>query len=543
MPRAGALRQHAPRGRRLPTIGPRMRRLSRHLGLVAGLASLVLAAGLLGRGSVEAAGQPLRYLGGDVGTLDPAFIGDASDVQLLMQLYAGLTRLDEEGTVYPSLAASWTVSGDGLTYTFTLRDGLTFSDGSPLEAADVRRSWLRLLDPAVGAYAPGMLTVVRGATERLAGGDEGDVGITATDARTLVVELAHPAGYFTAVTATPATFVVPRDAGTDDGWQSVDGFVGSGPYVVERMDGEDLVLRANERYVGGAPPIDEVRWIGRLDGDVVEAFSAGQIDLTGIASFDASWISYDRDLGPSLQRGAALSVQYFGFDTTRPPFDDARVRRAFALALDRARLVEISAGTGARGAGSIVPPALWPGETFGEPDAPDLDEARRLLDAAGYADRADLGTITVNGTGLGVSPAVATWEEELGVEVAVEVMDFGDYIAALRTHPPQVFTINWIADYPSPHALYGLLLLPGAPDNDGRWIDETFVELLQAAAAAGDPGAQAAAYAEVDARVRTEAPLIPWSYDENWWLVRDGLRGTGQLTIGLLDFGRLSWDH
>ncbi len=520
-----------------------MRRLSRRLGLVAGLASLVLAATLVGRGSVEAAGEPLRYLGGDVGTLDPAFIGDASDVQLLMQLYAGLTRLDEEGTVYPSLAASWTVSDDGLTYTFTLRDGLTFSDGSPLEAADVRRSWLRLLDPAVGAYAPGMLTVVRGASERLAGGDEGDVGITATDARTLVVELAHPAGYFTAVTATPATFVVPRDAGTDDTWQSVDGFVGSGPYVAERMEGEDLVLRANERYVGGAPPIDEVRWIGRLDGDVVEAFSAGEIDLTGVASFDASWISYDRDLGPSLQRGAALSVQYFGFDTTRPPFDDARVRRAFALALDRARLVEISAGTGARGAGSIVPPALWPSGTFGEPDAPDLDEARRLLDAAGYADRADLGTITVNGTGLGVSPAVATWEEELGVDIEVEVMDFGDYIAALRTHPPQVFTINWIADYPSPHALYGLLLLPSAPDNDGGWVDETFVELLQAAAAAEDPDAQAAAYAEVDARVRAEAPLVPWSYDENWWLVREGLRGTGQLTIGLLDFGRLSWDH
>lgn len=542
MPCAGAPLHHARDRRRLPTIGPGMRRLSRRLGLVAGLASLLVAAGLLGRGSVEAAGEPLRYLGGEIGTLDPAFIGDASDVQLLMQLYAGLTRLDEEGNVYPSLAASWTLSDDGLTYTFTLRDGLTFSDGAPLEAQDVRRSWLRLLDPAVGAYAPGMLTVVRGATERLAGGDEDGVGITATDARTLVVELAHPAGYFTAITATPATFVVPRAAGSDDGWQSVDGFVGSGPYVADRMDGEDLVLRANERYVGGSPPIEEVRWIGRLDGDAVEAFSAGQIDLSGIGSFDASWISYDRDLGPSLQRGAALSTQYFGFDTTRPPFDDARVRRAFALALDRDRLVELSAGSGARGAGSVVPPALWPSDAFGAPDPADLDEARRLLDEAGYAVRGELGTITVNGTGLGVAPAVAVWEEELGVDVQVEVMDFADYLATLRTNPPQVFTINWIADYPSPHALYGLLLLPGAPDNDGRWVDETFVELLRAAAEAEDPDAQAAAYAEVDARVREEAPLVPWSYDENWWLVRDGLRGTGQLTIGLLDFGRLSWD-
>ena len=517
-----------------------MRRLTAPLAV---LGALLLVVTILGvRGDARAAGEPLRYLGGEIGTLDPAFISDASDVQLLLQLYAGLTRLDEEGNVYPSLADSWTVSDDGLTYTFTLRDGLTFSDGSDLRAADVRRSWLRLLDPAVGAFAPGMLTVVRGASERLAGGAEDGVGITAPEDGTLVVELAHPAGYFTAITATPATFVVPPAAGMDDTWQTTESFVGSGPYVAEGMDGDDLVLRASERYVGGAPPIDEVRWIGRLDDDAAAAFSGGRIDLTGISSFDASWISYDRDLGPSLQRGAALSVQYFAFDTTRPPFDDARVRRAFALVLDRTRLVELSAGAGARPAGSIVPPALWPGETFGTPDAADVDEARDLLADAGYATGSALGTITVNGTGLDVSPAVAVWEETLGVSIDVEVMDFNDYVGVLRTDAPQVYTINWIADYPSPHALYGLLLLPNAPDNNGRWADDTFVDLLQAAAEQEERPAQAAAYADADARVREEAPLIPWSYDENWWLVRDGLRGTGQLTIGLLDFGRLSWD-
>ena len=517
-----------------------MRRLTAPLAVLGALLLVVATVGP--RHEARAAGEPLRYLGGEIGTLDPAFIADAADVQLLLQLYAGLTRLDEEGNVYPSLADSWTVSDDGRTYTFTLREGLTFSDGSDLRAADVRRSWLRLLDPSVGAYAPGMLTVVRGASDRLAGGPEDGVGISAPDDRTLVVELAHAAGYFTAITATPATFVVPASAGTDDTWQTTDGFVGSGPYVIQATDGDDLVLRASERYVGGAPPIEEVRWIGRLDDDVATAFSDGRVDLTGIGSFDASWISYDRDLGPSLQRGAALSVQYFAFDTTRPPFDDARVRRAFALALDRSRLVELSAGSGARPAGSVVPPALWPSETFGEPDTADLGEARALLADAGYASGSALGTITVNGTGLDVSSAVATWRETLGVTIDVEVMDFNAYVGVLRTDPPQVYTINWIADYPSPHALYGLLLLPDAPDNNGRWVDATFVQALQAAAEQEEPAAQADAYRDVDALVRQEAPVIPWSYDENWWLVRDGLRGTGQLTIGLLDFGRLSWD-
>ncbi len=517
-----------------------MPRLIRLLAALGG--TLLVLSALMPRDATRAAGQPLRYLGGQVGSLDPAFIADASDVQLLLQLYAGLTRLDENGKVYPSLADHWNVSDDGLTYTFALRDGLAFSDGSPLTADDVRRSWLRLLDPATHSTAPGMLTDIRGAEERLGGGSEDAVGVAAPDTRTLTVELAHPAAYFTSITATPATFVVPRDATAASDWQSVGGFVGSGPYVAAQMDGEDLVLHANEHYVGGAPPISEVRWVGRLDGDVPTAFSGDQLDLTGIGSFDASWISFDHDLGPSLHAGAALSVQYFAFDTTRTPFDDARVRQAFALALDRSRLVEQSAGTGALAAGSVVPPALWPSDTFGTPPPADLTEAHRLLADAGYADGAALGPITVNGTGLDVDPAVAIWRQELGVEINVETMDFSDYLTELRERPPQIYTISWIADYPSPQALYGLLLLPGAPDNDGGWQDARFVDLLRTAAAAEETSTQATAYGDVEARVREEAPLIPWSYDENWWLVRHGLRGTGQLTIGLLDFGRLSWD-
>jgi ABC-type transport system substrate-binding protein len=124
----------------------------------------------------------------------------------------------------------------------------------------------------------------------------------------------------------------------------------------------------------------------------------------------------------------------------------------------------------------------------------------------------------------------------------VEGMEFRDYLAVLESDPPQVFTINWIADYPSPHALYSLLLLPDAASNYGDWTDETFVELLEAASGADGEAEQAAAYRDVDARVDAQAPVIPWSYATSWWLVRPGLRGLGNLTTGLLDLGRVSWD-
>jgi ABC-type transport system substrate-binding protein len=121
-------------------------------------------------------------------------------------------------------------------------------------------------------------------------------------------------------------------------------------------------------------------------------------------------------------------------------------------------------------------------------------------------------------------------------------MDFDTFLDVIDTRrAAQVFTINWIADYASPHALYGLLLEPGALSNYGDWRDERFVELLDAAAAAPEDEI-GAAYDAVEAHVAEQAPVIPWSYGETWWLVADGLRGLGNLTIGLLDFGRVSWD-
>jgi oligopeptide transport system substrate-binding protein len=525
--------------RTLAMAGARLRR-SRPLAAVA--ATLLALVTSTSGGPIAAAGPPLRYLAGPAGTLDPAFITSAADVQLLLQLYAGLTRLDETGEPYPSLAEGWTVSDDALTYEFQLRDDLRFSDGSQLTAEDVRRSWLRLLDPATGSSAPDALNVIVGAGERLAGeGSEDDVGIEAPDDRTLVVRLHHPAGYFPHIAATPAAFVVPRHADGSSSWQQADAFVGSGPYAVDGLDGGDLVLRANPEYVAGPPPIDEVRWVGDLGSDPITAFANGELDLVGVSPLDATWLAYDAHLGLRLHESEALTVSYFGFDTSRPPFDDTRVRRAFALALDRERLVPLHLGAAAEPAASLVPPAAWP-DGFAPVFESDPDEAARLLDEAGFADRADLGTIVVGASGIDVAPAIAAWREALGVELAVETPDPAEALNVLEDRPPHIYSITWIADYVSPNAIYSLLLLPGAGSNWGRWVDGDFVVLLEAAGAVTEEGEAAAAYRRVDEHVAGAAPVIPWSYDRTWWLVADGLRGLGNLTVGLLDLGRVSWD-
>ena len=517
-----------------------MRRLTRVAAFVA--AGVIALSTTASGGPILAAGPPLRYVAGPHGTLDPAFIASAADVQLLLQLYAGLTRLDETGMPYPSLATGWAISADGLTYEFAIRDDLEFSDGAPLVAEDIRRSWLRLLDPATEATAPDVLSVVAGASERLSGeGTEDEVGIEAPDDETLIVTLRHPAAYFLDIVATPAAFVVPEQADATPTWQTPESFVGSGPYVLDGTDGPDLVLRANKRYVAGPPPIDEVRWVGAVEDGSVSAFAADEVDLAQVAGSDATWIAYDGELGPRLHVAEPLTISYFGFDTTQPPFDDPRVRRAFALALDRERLVPLSEGAASQAAGSLVPPAIWP-DGFNPEIESDSERARALLEEAGYGERADLGTIVVNANGLSVEPAVAVWREELGVDIEIETMEFPSFLEALETRrSAQIFTINWIADYASPHALYGLLLEPGALSNYGDWRDDEFVSLLNVAAASAEDEV-GPAYDAVERHVAEQAPVVPWSYGETWWLVADGLRGLGNLTIGLIDFGRVSWD-
>lgn len=506
------------------------------------VAVALLLSGLLATSApANAAGGPLRYYGSTAEALDPAYIADAGDVQLLLQLYAGLTRFDEHGQLYASLAEGWAISPDGTRYTFRLREGLTFSDGTPLTSADVRRSWLRLLDPATGATAPDVLGIVTGASEWLTGsGGEADVGISTPDERTVVVDLRHPASYFPAVLATPGTFIVPPTARPTVDWQQPGSFVGSGPYIAARQEDTTLFLTANPHYLAGPPPISEIQWVGDVETDAVTAFADGQVDLARVGSNDASWLSYDADLGPFLHPAAPLTIQYFGFDTTRPPFDDPRIRQAFAMVLDRPRLVELNAGDAAIPASSLVPPPLW---MNGPPpdSAANAAAARQLLADAGLLDAAGLGTITVNAAGLNVEPAVAIWRQELGADIEIETMSFGDYLRTMAERPPEIFTVNWIADYPSPQALYGLLLLPDAAANYGRWNDPEFVELLAAAEGADTAAGAEAAYLAVEERVDDQVPVIPWSYDLDHWLVRSGLRGLGNLTVGLLDFGRVSW--
>ena len=535
MPRAGsgAIRPTRP-------ILPAMRRL---LALVL-LATLVAACG-----SQPAAGsdRPVRILSGAPTSLDPAVQGDAGSAAITAQLFESLTTFDLDLQVRPALAESWRFDDGGRRVTFHLRSSLTFSDGSPIRPSDVRRSWLRLIDPAHPSPLASLALDIKGAEDYLQGrsGDPASVALRADDpAGDLVVDLVRPATDFVNIVAGPSFAVVPPGVGTDTAaLLPGPGFVASGGYVLTGTTATGLSLTANSHYWAGTPAVSKIELVGDLGGgSPVEAFENGDLDYTGVSSVDASWIAYDKTLGPQLRKVGSLSTQYYGFDTSKPPFSDVRVRKAFGEAIDWRRMAALS-GTSetVQVANSMVPPGI-PGRSDAD-YLPKYDpaDARKLLAEAGYPGGAGFPSTVLMTGGSGFDEAIVSEvKRELGVTLRSETMGDG-YFDRLGTDVPAMWSLAWVADYPGRNDFLGVLLGTGASSNYGKWSSATFDAAIAEAGSATDPAVASAAYDRAEGIVRDDVPVVPLLYGPGWSLSRTGLLGAGQNGLGIVRMAGLAW--
>jgi oligopeptide transport system substrate-binding protein len=494
----------------------------------------------------SAADGTARILLGAPTTLDPAAAGDAGSAALIAQLFETLTTFDAERTLRPALAESWRVEDGGLRVVFVIRDGLRFSDGSPLEAADVVRSWLRLVDPERPSPLVSLMADVRGALAYASGqGSIDDVGIRAdADANEVVVEMLRPGGDLINIVASSTFAVVPAAIDEDPAALAPgDGFVASGGYRLAGVSATTLELAANPEYWAGPPALGAITLVTDLGGaSPVEAFEDGDLDYAPIGSFDASWIAYDEDLGPALREVPSLSTNYYGFDVRDPPFDDVRVRQAFAAAVDWRRIARLSDSDPATVATSMVPPGIPGRSDVDFLPAYDPDGARALLAEAGFPDGAGFPDVVLLTGGTPWDEAIIVeLQRELGITLQSEVMDFGSYFERLDTDPPAMWSLSWVADYPGRNDFLGVLLATGSSNNYGRWSSDAFDAAIAEAGAATDPEGASAAYDRAEAIVRDEAPVIPLSYGTGWALSRDGLLGAGQNGMGILRMAGLAW--
>ena len=521
---------------------PAVRRPSVPSAIALLVASLLVAACVAAPGTHR---DDVRILLGQPSTLDPATAGDAGSAAFIAQIFETLTTFDEQRDLQPALAAGWRIEEDGRRVVFELRPDLTFSDGTPLRASDVVRSWQRLIDPASPSPLVTLMFDIVGVRERLAGqGSLEEVGLAADDdRREVTVELIRPTADFLAIVASPTFAVVPPGVVAPGSVTVGEDFVASGGYRITQAGPDTLTLEANERYWAGIPAIRTIEIVADLGGrSPVEAFEDGEIDYTGVGAFDASWIAYDAELGPQLRQVESLSVDYYGFAADRPPFDDVRVRQAFAAAVDWRRIARLSVTDPAAVATSMVPPGI-PGRSDRDVlPAYDPDRGRALLAEAGYPGGEGFPEVTILSGGSPYDEAVVLeLERELGVSVASEAMDFGSYFDRLDREPPQMWFLSWVADYPGRNDFLGVLLGSGSVNNYGRWSSPEFDAAIEEAGAATEEADVSAAYDRAEDIVQRDAPVIPVTYGTGWALARDGLLGAGQNGLGSLRMAGLAW--
>ena len=487
----------------------------------------------------------VRILLGAATDLDPAVQGDIGSAAVGAQLFESLTAIDARLQTRPALAESWELRDGGATVVFHLRPGLTFSDGAPLTADDVVRSWFRIIDPAHPSPLVSLMADVEGALAFARGQstDRSTVGLS-VDGSDVVAHMTRPASDFPTIVSSPTFAIVPK--AVDDGPAALTagaGFVGSGGYVLAAETDAMTTLKANDHYWAGPPSIGTIELVHDIGGrSSVTAFEDGDLDLTDVSPFDATWIGYDATLGPQLRRTDGLSLQYYGFDTSRPPFDDVRVRQAFARAVDWRRLIDLSSAGAATPATGMVPPGI-PGRSATDfLPAHDPDGARQLLADAGYPGGSGFPAVTLLGGGPTDRAVAAEIKEALGVSVQVELQGAG-FFDRLQADPPQMFAMGWVADYPGPNDFLGILLGTGASNNYGRWSSAPFDEAIATALATSDPVAARTAFDTAEGIVRDEAPTIPLTYDVGWSLARSGLLGAYENGLGIIRMAGLAWDR
>ncbi|HEX7473600.1 MAG TPA: peptide ABC transporter substrate-binding protein [Candidatus Limnocylindrales bacterium] len=487
--------------------------------------------------TVHGAGSDtVRILAGKPATFDPAGQSDVGTAAITAQVYESLTAFDPGLVLRPALASSWEVLDGGRRVVFHLRPGIAFSDGTPITAADVVRSWLRVIDPAHPSPLASLMGDVVGADDFLHGTstDPSTVGLTVSGSD-VEVRLTHPASQFPAIVASPTFGIIP--AGTPDGK------TGSGGYVLASTSSTEVVLQANAHYWAGTPAIATVHLVSSLGGtSPVAAFAAGDIDYTALSGYDARWIAYDPDLGPSLRSVPSLSLEYLGFDVRQKPFDDVRVRRAFALAVDWARLVNLASLGTSIPATSMVPPGIPGRSSHDFSQHADPAQARALLSAAGYPGGAGFPTVTYISGGVDVDDGILRQlHDVLGITINYETMAFGDYFGRLATDPPAMWSLGWVADYPGPNDFLGVLLGTGQSNDYGRWSSTEFDSAIADAGAATDPAAIQAAYERAETVVERDAPVIPISNGSSWALARTGLLGASDNGLGFIRLAGLAW--
>jgi oligopeptide transport system substrate-binding protein len=473
----------------------------------------------------------------DVASLDPARASDAPGFAIVELLHAGLVRLNEKMEVVPDLAESWELSEDGLTYTFTLKEGVAFSDGTPITSADVVWSLNHALSPDIGSWTgPYLLANVAGASEFNSGESETLSGVQAIDERTVAITISQPSAYF----LSQLTFGPAKVLSQDYAEANPDTFdqagVTSGAFSVAAWNrGQGLELVPNPNYLQVSPV--GINIVFNQDSETAyQLYRTGGVDITGSTQNPIPSARVPEVQGsPEFTSVPAFNQRYVAFNNMLPPFDDVRVRQAFAHAIDRVTLADTVLGGTVNATDRLLPAGFPASDLAVEGLAFDPEAALALLEEAGI-NPADLNltlTYGVEGDNERVVTVLASmWEENLGVNVTLEPLELSTFSSRLNDtyNDPatglQAYYSVWNAVYPDPQTFLSVVLRTGVPSNNAHYSNPEFDALVdQADVIVDDFAARATLYNQAEQIAVTEVGWLPLFNGKTNVLVRDCIEG------------------
>lgn len=479
-------------------------------------------------------GNSLIVPGSDpASVLDPIQVGDVSTSEYVVEIFGGLVTLDTDLKVQPDIAQSWDVSNGGKTYTFKLRDDVVFHTGNArrVTAEDVKYSIERAADPAnasptVRAY----LGNIVGLRDRYENKAASVSGVKVIDDRTIQIDLIEPSDYFLSELTYPVAFVVDRQQieANPRNWTQKPS--GTGPFkLAEFKPAEKIRLVRNDRYHLGAPKLDEV--VFELGGGSL--LTRYENDEIHIGYIPASLLDSVKDGSNALAKEYRpvpnMAVFYFTLNPQKAPFDDPKVRQAFALTIDRETLNSVLLYDAYRVADGFLPPEM-PGYTESVTSYDyDVDRAKQLLAESKYA--GNLPRIVLSYSGTGAAPGdllVAVqerWQEALGVTIELQAIDSSAFLREQRRGNFQMHSDGWAADYPDPEDFLGKLFASDSTLNYTGYKNAEVDRLLLAARTEQDRTRRFAMYADAEQLILDDSVVVPTFWPVEHVIVKPCVQG------------------
>ncbi|MGB6837423.1 MAG: peptide ABC transporter substrate-binding protein [Dehalococcoidia bacterium] len=484
----------------------------------------------------------LRLSGADPITLDPALATDAASAAYIVEIFGGLVTLDRDLNLVPDLAAEIPTRENGgvvdnpdgtVTYTFHLRPDALFHDRRPVIADDVKYSLERAVDPRTGSVvAETYLRDIEGARDMARGRADEISGIEVVDDLTLRITIGSPNAVFLYKLTYPTAFVVDQRQVESNPRNWTRKPYGTGPYKMKEWRlGQRITLEANEDYHLGAPQVKTVRFL-LAGGSILTMYENDDIDVAGVSVDDIERILDPSDpLNPEYVSGDELAIDYIGLNVNVPPFDDPKVRQAFAHAIDREKIAEVILKGVIPVADGLVPAGV-PGYQ-GPSHALEFDpeKARQLLAESTYEGPENMPTITLaeSGGGATVGPTseaiIEMWRENLGVEVEMQQAEAATFFSDIDQGRYQMFHLGWIMDYPDPENVVDLLFYSTSRQNNSRYSNPEVDALLEQARGELDQQRRFELYSQAEQIIIDDTPWIPLFFSRTHALVKPYVKG------------------